>query len=911
MIFLSKRKLVSNSGWKGGSESKRWHLSILVFFVAALVLEGGAAQTPCDTADALLNASLYEDARTNYTELLKQNSTFDCAQNGSLALQRAEARNLYEQGLAYEKANQVDAAKTAYADALKKDPNFSNASEALARMNGGVLRNILTLVYNSLTPYVELVVVILILILFIKRILIAFCKPRLDILDFDKGATSLEIGKGMTAMVEEKIKWFETESHKPDRFEVVTGPIEKIEIPVDMKSVSFPIKILSDLIEWLSPSNVITLSGYMEKEGDQGAGITLSLIKTQTGEIIASQTLWQEEFDPAWTLSSAMDTTPEKYYHFVEPIATWTVFNLRLKISPMVGNGFIRKLLCSKISLYDRFNMVIKENPIGNAEDFNVLNTKVWQSYAYFRAGVRWECEGNLDNARKMYLKALNEDPDNVGALLNLGIQYSTDKDYRQALHLLKQAKKFTKQDVSGYSFVWYIAAYQLAVTYYYMAKQYRESLKTVSDKVNALKERIQRVKKQKNNDATLKCFIYAARKDDDILVQNIKINREIVEIILEDFLLEAEKLENYENESKETEVKNLKKVKKDLEDILLFNEENFRETIAAFEKNTAKVSLDDLFTKIDALGQEINDKMNNFIIFKLNMEKAKTEATELLNTLQEAIGESITSEKDAKKSFLKSFKPLAECVHLEIHLENQEKKKLDIDNLVKNIKYYEYKPEVHFNLACCYSVTGEKDKENRAEAYERSLLHLKYAIEQSEPLAQWAQKDPSLRGVGLNEKTRTEFNEIIKKYGGLEPLVAFDSLPLAGITIIGEPYARQLKENEIVSYCDLVLKADTTSARETLAKKLGISTKLFHRWALLADLFRIVEKAKYVNLLEAADYGSIEALSNENDPCKLANLLNQINKVRSIVLQTPTIETVQQWVREAKNTEPKVKLKD
>jgi len=908
MILPFKRKLISASRWQGGLEIKWWHFSVLVFLVATAMLlaVGAAAQTPCDAADALFKAQLYEDAQTNYTALLKQNSTLTCAQNGSLEVQRAEANESYELGRAYEKANQVDAAKAAYVAALKIDPNFSNATNALARMNGGVLRNILTLLYNYLTPFVEFVAVILIFILFIRRIfpwIKAFCKPRLDILDFDKGATGLDIGKGMKAMVEEKIKWFEKDSHTHHGFELVTGPIEKIEIPADIKTVSPPIKMLSAFIEWLSPSNVITLSGYMEKGGDQGVGITLSLVKSQTGEIISSQTLWQNEYDPAWALSSSNDTEPELYYHLVEPMAIWAFFILNT--SPILENGIFCKLLRSINSLSDRFIRVIKRNPKGNAEDFNVLKTKVWQSYAYFRAGVRWEDEDNLVNARKMYLKALKEDPNNIGALLNLGIQYSTKEEHRRALDLLKQVQEFTKPDTPGYGFVWYIGTYQLAITYYYMAKQYRESITIVIEKINGLKERIQRVKKQKNNDATLKCFIYTVRKDYDIILQNLKRNKEIIETILEDVLLDAEKLENYEKESRKIEAKNLKK---DLDYILLFSKNNIIETIDAFEKN--EVSLDDLFIKADAFGQEIDDKKNNNIIFKINMEKAKKEATELLNTLHEAIREPTTSEQDAKKRFLKSFKLLAECVHLEIHLENQEKKKLDIDNLEKSINFSEYKPEVHYNLACCYSVTGEKDKENCAEAYERSLLHLKYALEQSKLLTQWAQKDPSLKGLRNDRKTKAEFNEIIKKYGGLEPLAALDSLPLAGIAIIGEAYAKQLKENEIVSFCDLILKADTSSAREALAKKLGINTTLLQRWVHLADIMRIVGNTQKVNLLEEAGVGTLDALKS-SDPCELANLLNQINKAMSLVSQTPSIETIQQWVQEAKKPEFKIRQKD
>jgi hypothetical protein len=65
MIILFKRKLISTSRWKGESEMKRWQ-SVFMFIVVAtaLLLAGGAAaQTPCDAADVLLKAQLYDAAR--------------------------------------------------------------------------------------------------------------------------------------------------------------------------------------------------------------------------------------------------------------------------------------------------------------------------------------------------------------------------------------------------------------------------------------------------------------------------------------------------------------------------------------------------------------------------------------------------------------------------------------------------------------------------------------------------------------------------------------------------------------------------------------------------------------------------------------------------------------------------------
>ena len=168
---------------------------------------------------------------------------------------------------------------------------------------------------------------------------------------------------------------------------------------------------------------------------------------------------------------------------------------------------------------------------------------------------------------------------------------------------------------------------------------------------------------------------------------------------------------------------------------------------------------------------------------------------------------------------------------------------------------------------------------------------------------------DPSLKGVRefKFKETEVDFAKLIKKYeqkyDSQKTSDSTDLLPLAGLTIIKEAFAKQLKEQGIVSPCDLIMKADTLSSREELAKKLGISTALLLRWALLADLMRIVEDTKQINLLETADYGSIEALQKVSDPCGLADLLNQVNKAQSFVDQSPSCETVQQWLQESKKT--------
>ena len=146
---------------------KRFHLSkyVLLVLVAALLSAGGVlALEPCDRANKLLNATLYDDARANYTDLLNQTPDLQCAKDGILAVQSALAIKSYELGRAYENASQVTEAKSAYLDALKNNSTFIDAQEALARLNGGIL----TLTYSWymwLRPWLEIIVAVAIVLL--------------------------------------------------------------------------------------------------------------------------------------------------------------------------------------------------------------------------------------------------------------------------------------------------------------------------------------------------------------------------------------------------------------------------------------------------------------------------------------------------------------------------------------------------------------------------------------------------------------------------------------------------------------------------------------------------------------------------------------------------------------------------
>src|SRR5439155_1348943 len=101
-------------------------------FLIALLLVGiqvvflpqkAQAQTsPCQDADALLNAALFDEAIAAYKTLLKEASPPPCADQGIQVIvqRRSAARALFAQGEVYEAAGFRDQAVTAYTAARAK-----------------------------------------------------------------------------------------------------------------------------------------------------------------------------------------------------------------------------------------------------------------------------------------------------------------------------------------------------------------------------------------------------------------------------------------------------------------------------------------------------------------------------------------------------------------------------------------------------------------------------------------------------------------------------------------------------------------------------------------------------------------------------------------------------------------------
>lgn len=433
------------------------------------------------------------------------------------------AKQFYELGKAYEEAGELELARKAYINALKMDPYFIDAREALGRVNkSGIIEMIIGVIKPLSEIFLLIVIIILVSLAIWRRFRPWMCdylkqRSYLDIKSFEKGATKLEIGKGLELKVEEELHQI---INQKDRalVSLVEGPI-KFDMPTDIKSISPHIRIISDLIEWVFPQRVITASGCLQKSANRGVGLTLKLMDNQTGEIINSCTIWQNDFDLMKKQSIDNDLTP--YYCLTGPAATWSFVQM-IKYEE-ARRGKTKKIIPK-------------------------LSTQNWQSHFCFQEGLKYELQGDKEEAQRMYIKALDWDISNRFAMFNLGhlkIEEAAlegerlqkrkkrsfesgrteainveeqPKGYEEALRLLQRAREIAEVHEESLEWlqwvkeitadeggkihadnVWYRAMYQMAAIYSYTGN--RSEAKRISQDLFNATEKTMEVLQEKRRD--------------------------------------------------------------------------------------------------------------------------------------------------------------------------------------------------------------------------------------------------------------------------------------------------------------------------------------------------------------------------------------------------------------------------
>jgi predicted flap endonuclease-1-like 5' DNA nuclease len=122
----------------------------------------------------------------------------------------------------------------------------------------------------------------------------------------------------------------------------------------------------------------------------------------------------------------------------------------------------------------------------------------------------------------------------------------------------------------------------------------------------------------------------------------------------------------------------------------------------------------------------------------------------------------------------------------------------------------------------------------------------------------------------------------------------------------IGPAYGAKFNENGVMTVLDLLSAGATRKGRADLAASTGLSAALILRWVNHADLIRVKGiGSQYADLLEEAGVDTVVELAHRNAE-NLHNKLSEVNAVKSLVRQLPSLSTVQDWVELAK-TLPRV----
>lgn len=123
----------------------------------------------------------------------------------------------------------------------------------------------------------------------------------------------------------------------------------------------------------------------------------------------------------------------------------------------------------------------------------------------------------------------------------------------------------------------------------------------------------------------------------------------------------------------------------------------------------------------------------------------------------------------------------------------------------------------------------------------------------------------------------------------------------------VGAAFKKKLEAARIQSVEDLLERCANLQGRVTTAAETGIDEKQLLKWANLADLMRIQGVGpQYAELLEAAGVDTIKELRTRMAQT-LTTKLTEVNGKKKLAKTAPTASIVQEWIDQAKRTEPRI----
>lgn len=246
-------------------------------------------------------------------------------------------------------------------------------------------------------------------------------KPRLELADFENTDQAKGIERTIQAML---LNLAQGNGRAAATLQSVSRPIEDAKLPVELSS-AVPASwgwanFIPSLAAFVIPPKKVLIRGVLLQDTQRGVGISAD-VRLANGQGFG-ETFWATDY-VAPVKSTDDAKTAATHHDLAESVAIWLLFRLSGGPTKMLG-------------------------------------THRWQSYAYFRAGVRAEARKDKTVAKAHYLKALQIDDQIHAARLNLA-KMATGQEQTLIFGLLRRALQADRADATRYQARYTLASRQ------------------------------------------------------------------------------------------------------------------------------------------------------------------------------------------------------------------------------------------------------------------------------------------------------------------------------------------------------------------------------------------------------------------------------------------------------------------
>ncbi|HEY4097978.1 MAG TPA: hypothetical protein VGM33_20820 [Baekduia sp.] len=427
-------------------------LTLVLILPTAGGAQARAADQPaaCAAADALLAQAELAKAADAYEDVLATDRSATCAARGLARISEARARETKACALAAKlsTAGQDDEAERHYAAALRQNVASACAQKGLGAPadDHGTWHDVGDVIDYAPKVPTALGAVLLILLVAIGAFLLLVAlvrrrQPSLVVNDLADGAIDPKIGAAVTALMQRRLIGLRKRSKdQGDGYDLdlIVADVELLTKDEDLSDAvgalaSVPqLQLLAAILAFVD--RLVLKKGRLVADGDllpaggHGAGIAIGL--RQRNGLSASDVIWADELDgweapapavptppppapaPGDPAAAGPPPDPDPYYRLSVPAAAWVQYQASCALNSSV----------------------------------EVLTTDP-RSFALVSVGLRLHGEDKVLQAAELYVRALEVDPDNVPALVNLGMVVArVTGDFALASFLVARALSILEQ---------------------------------------------------------------------------------------------------------------------------------------------------------------------------------------------------------------------------------------------------------------------------------------------------------------------------------------------------------------------------------------------------------------------------------------------------------------------------------